>query len=192
MRPIPRLSRLGPSCGREVVRASLFGYPERVKRRSPLDTLKELRQRAHDTQRSQLAHQIEAERAAAAQAEQARQVLLETLRNEHGARLEEDRRLGENGITAADGQRRAEWERAMRQTREALTAQLDRAVDEHRAALDREEQARRAVDRSDAELKQVQERLNRAELNRRRELERAQQETLDESSMRRFLERNGA
>jgi hypothetical protein len=162
-----------------------------VKRRSPLDTLKELRQRAHDARRAQLAHQIQAERAAAVQAEQARQVLLDALRNEHVARLEEDRRLGENGITAADGQRRAEWERAMRQTREELTAQLDHAVEAHRAALADEEQARRAVDQSDAELKQVQERLDRAELGRQRERERARQETLDESSMRRFLERNG-
>lgn len=180
-----------PGHGREVVRSPLFGYPERVKRRSPLDTLKELRQRAHDSQRTHLAQQIQAERAAAAQAERARQVLLEALRNEHAARLAEDRRLGESGITAADGQRRAEWEHAMRRTREELTAELDCAVETHRVTLANEEQARRAVDRSDAELKQVQERLDRAELTRQRELERAQQETLDESAMRRYLERNG-
>lgn len=79
----------------------------------------------------------------------------------------------------------------MRRTREELTAELDCAVETHRVTLANEEQARRAVDRSDAELKQVQERLDRAELTRQRELERAQQETLDESAMRRYLERNG-
>lgn len=161
-----------------------------MKRRSPLDTLNELRQRAHDSQRSQLAQQAHSERAAAAQAERARGVLLEALRSEQIARLEEDRRLGESGITAADGQRRLEWQRSLRHRHEQLAVQLDQAVASHGEALAREERARHAVQRSDAELKLVRERLRRVEQDAQRERERAQQEALDESAMRRFLERD--
>ena len=51
---------------------------------------------------------------------------------------------------------------------------------------------REALSRADAELRVVTERINQRERVRRRREEQAQQEALDESSLRRFLERNSA
>ncbi len=146
----------------------------------------------HESEQAQLVAKIQAEKAAEAQAERARRVLLATTAHQDAAVRAEDRRLGEGGITAAEGQRRVVWENTLRKNREQLAEELDRAVDSHRHAVTRHEQARSAVQRADAELKLVQERLDQRERSRELDRERAQQELVDESTLRRFLERNGA
>jgi hypothetical protein len=146
----------------------------------------------HESEQAQLVAKIQAERAAEAETERARRLLLATTAHQSAAVRAEDRRMGERGITAAEGQRRVVWENTLRKTREQLAEELDRAIDSHRHAVGRHEQARSSVQRADAELKLVQERLDQRERSRQLDRERAQQETLDESSLRRFLERNGA
>jgi hypothetical protein len=163
-----------------------------VKRRSPLDTLKDLRQRAHDSERARLAAFMQAEKAAEEAAARARRELMAADIDTDCTRREEDRRLSESGISAAEGQRRMVWETASRQTREQLADELERATRSHREASAKEEQARGAVQRADAELKQVQEHLDQASQSQRRLMESAEQEALDESSSRRFVERNRA
>jgi len=178
--------------GEEVVRPHVFGYSGRVKRRSPLDTLKDLRERAHDREQARLAALTRAEKAAEEAANQARRKLLAAELDNDSARRAEDRRLSASGISAAEGQRRMVWEGASRQTREQLADELDRATRTHREAVGREEQARGAVQQADAELKQVQDHLDQAAQSRRRHVESVEQEALDESSLRRFVERNRA
>lgn len=160
--------------------------------RSPLDTLKDLRQRVHEGEQSRLAAHAEAERIANAEQERARQVLLAATARHEAARRDEDQRLVQDGITAAEGQRRALWETAQRKTRALLWEEHERAVDSSRLAAQNHERARDAMSQADAELRQVQQRIEQRERERQRSEETAQQETLDESSLRRFLERNGS
>jgi hypothetical protein len=154
--------------------------------------LKELRQRAHDRQRSELASRIQAEKDAAAREIEARRALLAAASAAQSARGEEAQRLQQNGITAAEGQWRLAWERALRQNQEQLARDLDQAMQTRRAASAEEEQARGALSFTDAELKQVEGRLDQQTLALRRGLERTEQEAQDEASLRRFLERKGA
>jgi hypothetical protein len=154
--------------------------------------LKELRQRAHDRQRSELASRIQAEKAAAARELQARQALLEAAEAAQSARGQEAQRLEHDGITAAEGQWRLAWERSLRQNQEQLAQDLDQAMHTRRAASADQEQARGALSQADAELKQVEGRLDQQALALRRGLERTEQEAQDEASLRRFLERRGA
>jgi hypothetical protein len=163
-----------------------------VKRRSPLDTLKGLRKRAHDSEQARLAALMQAEKAAEEAAARARRELTAADIDTDCTRRQEDLRLSQRGISAAEGQRRMAWESASRQTREQLAQELERATCSHREAVAKEEQARGAVQRADAELKQVQEHLDQAAQSRRRHLESAEQEALDESSSRSFVERNRA
>jgi hypothetical protein len=160
--------------------------------RSPLDTLQQLRQRAHETEQSRLAAQAEAERRAEAERERARRLLLAATAEHEATRREEDHRLLRAGITAAEGQRRELWEKAQRKSRALLGEEHERAVGSHQAASTQHEQAREALGRADAELKQVRDRIERRERSRRHGEELAQQETIDESSVRRFLERSDA
>jgi fused signal recognition particle receptor len=160
--------------------------------RSSLDTLEQLRQRAHEAEQSRLAAQAEAERSAEAEQERARQVLLAATSRHEATRREEDHRLIGGGITAAEGERRALWESAQRQRQALLWKKHEHAVDSCRAAASKHEQARASLCQADAELRQVRERIERDERAKRRGEEQAQQENLDESSLRRFLERNGA
>jgi hypothetical protein len=160
--------------------------------RSPLDTLKDLRQRVHESERSRLAAQAEAERVADAERERARQVLLAATARHEAARRDEDQRLVQDGITAADGQRRALWEGAQRRTQALLWDEHERALGSFRQASANHEQAREALSRADAELKQVRERIEQRERAKQRSEEKVQQEMLDESFQRRFSERNGA
>jgi hypothetical protein len=160
--------------------------------RSSLDTLEQLRQRAHETEQARLAAQAEAERNAEAEQERARQVLLAATARHELTRREEDHRLIGGGITAAEGQRRVLWESAQRKNRALLWQQHERAAHSSRTAASKHEQARAALTRADAELRQVRERIDRRERSRQRGEEQAQQEVLDESSSRQFLERKGA
>jgi hypothetical protein len=178
--------------GREVVRILVFGYPRRVTVRSPLDTLEQLRRQVHEAEKARLAAQAEAARAAAAERERARQVLLAATARDEAARRDEDMRLGERGVTAAEGQRRVVWEAAQRQARAALWDEHERAVESHRAAALEHERAQQTLARADAELRLIQERIERRERARRLGEEAAQQELLDEASLRRFAERGGA
>jgi hypothetical protein len=159
--------------------------------RSSLDTLEQLRRWAHEAEQSRLAADAEAERGAEAEREQTRQVLLAATARHEATRREEDHRLV-GGITAAEGQRRAFWESAQRKSCARLWGEHERALDSCRAAASRHEQARAALCRADAELRQVRERIERDERTKRRGEEQAQEESIDESSMRRFLERNEA
>jgi hypothetical protein len=154
--------------------------------------LKELRQRAHDRQRSELASRIQAEKDAAAREMEARGALLAAASAAQTARGQEAQRLQQTGITAAEGQWRLAWEGALRQNQQQLAQDLDQATQTRRAAGADQEQARGALSRADAELKQVEGRLDQQTLALRRGLERTEQETQDEASLRRFLERKGA
>ena len=160
--------------------------------RSPLDTLKDLRQRVHESERASLAAHAEAERIANAERERARQVLLAATARHEAARRDEDQRLVQDGISAAEGQQRALWEATQRKARAALWEEHERALDSSRLAAHDHERAREAMSRADAELRLVRQRIEQLERERQRSEETAQQETLDESSLRRFLERNGA
>lgn len=160
--------------------------------RSPLDTLEQLRRQVHEAEKARLAAQAEAARAAADERERARQVLLAATARDEATRREEDQRLGEHGVTAAEGQRRVVWEAAQRQARAALWGEHERAVESHRAAAVQHERAQQALVRADGELRLIQERIERRERARRLGEEAAQQEALDEASLRRFSERGGA
>jgi hypothetical protein len=177
--------------GPEVVRRGFLGYPRRVTARTPLDTLKDLRQQVHHGEHSRLLTQAEAERAADAERERARQLLLAATASHEALRKHEDQLLAERGITAAEGQLRAAWEERQRQNVAALWEEHERAVDSHREAVVRHERACQALTRADAELRLVADRIERRKRERERGEELAQQETLDESSLRRFSERNG-
>jgi hypothetical protein len=176
--------------GPEVVPVPVLGYPRRVAPRSPLDTLKGLRQQVHQGEHTRVLTQAEAERAADADRERARQVLLAATASHEALRKHEDRLLSERGITAAEGQLRAAWEERQRQNVAALWGVHERAVDSHREAVVRHERACEALTRADADLRLVADRISTRERERQRGEELAQQETLDESSTRRFLERN--
>jgi hypothetical protein len=160
--------------------------------RSPLDTLEQLRQRAHDTEQSRLAAHAEAERIAQAEQERARRTLQDATARHDAARREEDERLVHDGITAAEGQRRVAWEKLQRKARAQLWEVHERAVDRYRTAATELERARQALTQADAELRQVRQRIDKRERSRLQGEERAQQEVVDDSSIRRFLERNGA
>jgi hypothetical protein len=154
--------------------------------------LKELRQRAHDRQRSELVSRIQAEKDAVGRELEARRALLAAASAAQSARDREARRLEQNGITAAEGQWRLAWERALRQNQEQLARDLDQAMRTRRAAGADQEQAQGALSRADAELKQVEGRLDQQTLALRRGVERTEQEAQDEAALRRFLERTGA
>lgn len=175
----------------EVVGRPVFGYPGGVSLRSPLDTLKDLRQRVHEDEQTRLASHAEAERSAEAAQERARQVLLAATARYEAARRDEEQRLVQDGITAAEGWRRAVWESAERKAQALLWEEHERAVDSYRLAAADHERARESMSRADAELRQVRERIEKRERERQRSEEKAQQEMLDESSLRRFVERNG-
>jgi hypothetical protein len=168
-----------------------------VTARSPLDTLKDLRQQVHQGEHSRVLSHAEAERLAEAERERARQLLLAAAASHEALRKQEDRLLSGRGITAAEGQLRAAWEERQRQNVAALWEEHERAVDSHREAIVSHERACEALTRADAELRLVAERIERQKRERQRGEELAQQETLDESaqrqfSERRFSERNGA
>jgi hypothetical protein len=160
--------------------------------RSPLDTLKDLRQRVHESECSELAARAEAERLAQAEQERARRVLLAATARLEAVRRDEDQRLMQDGITAADGQRRAFWESAQRRSQALLWEEHERAMDCFRRASASHERAREALSRADAELKQVRERIEQRERAKQRREENIQQEMLDESFLRLFTERNRA
>jgi hypothetical protein len=163
-----------------------------VKPRSPLETLKDVRQRARDSEQARLVGCSRAEKQAAAAEARARQALLDQLSEAELARRTEDQRLEAGGITAAEGQRRLAWESAQRQVRENLSVALERAVASHREASRQHDLARSALQRADAELGQVERPLQRREHARLRQQEQAQQDTQDEASARAFSERKEA
>ena len=163
-----------------------------MKPRSPLETLKDVRQRARDSEQARLAGCSRAEKQAAAAEARARQALLDQLSQAELARRAEDLRLEAGGITAAEGQRRLAWESAQRHTREQLSAELERAVALHREASRQHDLARGALQRADAELEQVERPLQRREQARMRQQEQAHQDTQDDASARAFSERKEA
>ena len=118
--------------------------------------------------------------------------MLDQLSQAELARRAEDLRLEAGGITAAEGQRRLTWESAQRQTRERLSAELERAVATHREASRQHDLARGALQRADAELEQVERPLQRREQARMRQQEQAHQDTQDDASARAFSERKEA
>jgi hypothetical protein len=160
-----------------------------VKRPSALETLKTLRQRQHDTEQSRLASSLEREQAAADGELRAREALLGNLEEARATRRHEDTRLERDGISAADGQRRALWEASARRAAQQLSANLTRAAEIHRKAQREHEQLRLAVQQSHAALEQVEQRLQRDARLLDRKLEHSQQESLDEAASRRFTER---
>ena len=81
---------------------------------------------------------------------------------------EEHELFERRGITAAEGARRVVWDALQRKNRAALWEEHERAVDAYRAAAEKHEQAREALGRADAELRQVEERIEQRERSRRR------------------------
>jgi hypothetical protein len=162
-----------------------------VKRRSPLELLGDLRRRAHEGQQAQLAARVQAERAAQAAESGARHALSRAASDGQTARSREAERLKQGGISAAEGQWRVAWEQGLRQNQAQLAQALDHAIHCHRTARLQQQQAAGALFRADAELKQVQGRLNQQALGVQRRAEQTEQEASDEAALRRHLERKG-
>jgi hypothetical protein len=160
-----------------------------VKRTSPLETLKDLRQRARESEQSRLATRSQSERQAELAERQAREALLERASAVEAVR-QEHRRLESEGITAAEGQLRVAWEGAARRAVEQLSADVQRAAARRREAIREHEEAQRALERAHAELEEVERQLAQRERQARHKAEQVQQESLDEASARRFAERS--
>jgi hypothetical protein len=163
-----------------------------VKRPTPLETLRDLRQRTRESEQTRLATRSKSERRAEEAEAQARQLLLQRSSASNAVRQDEHRRLESEGITAAEGQRRVAWERAERRALEQLSADVDRAMAQRREAAREHELARRALEQAHAELEEVERQLGQRERFARHKAEQAQQESLDEASARRFSERSDA
>ena len=163
-----------------------------MKRASPLETLKDLRERAREGERTRLAARIASEKQAELAERQARELLLARARAGEAARRSEQQRLGTRGITAAEGQRQLAWERAERSHVEQLADDVQRASAQRRSAQREHEQARRALERAHAELQAVEQRLEQKTRQAQQRTEQVQQEALDEAAARRFSERSGA
>lgn len=159
-----------------------------MKRPSALETLKTLRQRQHESEQARLRGAGQAEKEAAEAERRARQAVLGNLAQAEAVRLAEDERLGQRGISAAEGQRRLAWEASTRRLQGELSAELDRAVERHRQAQHDHDQMRAAVQQSNAALEQVEQRLGRDARAAHRKAEQAQQENLDDAASRRFAE----
>ncbi len=163
-----------------------------MKRSSPLETLKDLRERAREGEQARLAARIASEKQAELTERKARELLLARSSSSEAARRSEQERLGTQGITAAEGQRLLAWERAERRTLEQLSGDVQRATAQRRSAQRDQEQARRALERAHAELQVVEQRLGQQARQAQQRAEQAQQEALDEAAVRRFSERSGA
>lgn len=163
-----------------------------MKRPSPLDTLRELRERAQQEEQARLAARLEAQRQAEQAERLAQQLLHERASSGDAVRAAERRRLQSRGITAADGQLRVAWEGAERRAVEQLSSDVARATARLLEARREHERARAALQRAHAELEEVERRLQQREREARYKAEQAQQEALDEAAARRFSERSEA
>jgi hypothetical protein len=163
-----------------------------VKRSSPLETLKDLRERAREGERARLAARLQAEKQAELAERQARELLLARSSEREATRRSEQERLASQGITAAEGQRQLAWELAERRRLEQLSGDVERALAERRAAQRDQEQARRALERAHAELQVVEQRIAQQQRQAQQRAEQAQQEALDDAVARRFAERSDA
>lgn len=159
-----------------------------MKRRSPLETLRELWQRSRDREKQRLSTTIRDAASALSATERARQTLAAARQEISAARDAESRRLVDGAVTAAEGQRQVAWEREQRKRDAELTRELERALASHRQAVLEHESAAREFAKADAAVGHVEERLARAESARQRALDAAQQELVDEASLRRFME----
>jgi hypothetical protein len=163
-----------------------------VKRPTPLETLRELRERAQQEEQTRLAARIEAERQAEHAEQLARELLVERASSGDAVRAAERERLQRTGISAADGLRRVAWESAERRAVEQLSSDVARAEARRREATREHERARSALGKAHAELEEVERRLQQREREARYKTEQAQQESQDEASARRFTERSEA
>jgi hypothetical protein len=163
-----------------------------VKRRSPLGFLEDVRQRARDSQRAKLAHEVDAARRAEMRAEAAESALHSAASEHEQAR--ELEKLRESGVhvRAADGQRRAAWEAAARQQLATLQSDAEQCRQQQTSAQAEQERAAQQLERLDGELKQVKERLGAALRQETRRLERDRQDAQDDLSLHRFLNRKDA
>jgi hypothetical protein len=157
-----------------------------VKRRSPLDSLEQLRTRARDEQRAELKSQIEAAELARERRGSAERAWRAGTEAHKSARTLENQRLSGPGSSASDGQRRAAWEASRRQELAALESDLARRVSEQNSALAKQQDAAARLTRLDAELKEVSERLLEQARERARRRENGVQEAADELSLQRF------
>lgn len=177
---------------REVVALAIFGYSCRVKRPSPLETLKDLRQRVRESEQARLLARSQSEKQAELAERQARELLQERSRSGEAVRQSEHRRLETQGISAAEGLRRLAWESAERRVLAQLSGDLRRAETRRREAAREHEQARHALERAHVELQAVEQTLEQRQRQTREKVEQTQQEALDEASARRFSQRRGA
>lgn len=160
-----------------------------MKRRSPLGSLEDLRQRARDRQRTKLAEDVAATQKAEAHAEAAESALQSATAEHEQAREAENVRSSGVTLRAAEGMRRAAWETAARRQLEALQGAVEESRGLRQAALAEQERAAVQLERLDGELKQVKERLDAAARLRQRQVERDRQDAQDDLSLHRFIKR---
>lgn len=157
-----------------------------MKRRSPLDSLEQLRTRARDEQRAALKAQIDAVELARERRGSAERAWRAGAEAHKSARTLENQRLKGPGISAGEGQRHAAWEASCRQQLALLQSDLERSVSEQNSALAKQRDAAAQLTRLDAELKQVSERLHEQARERARRHENGVQEVADELALQRF------
>jgi hypothetical protein len=163
-----------------------------VKRPSPLETLKDLRQRVRESEQARLMARSQSEQRAELVERQARELLEKRSSFVEAVRQSEHQRLETQGITAAEGLRRLAWESAERRVRAQLASDLQHAAAQRRQAAREHEQSRRALERAHVELEVVEQKLEQRERQAREKAEQTQQEASDEASARRFSQRSGA
>lgn len=152
--------------------------------------MRELWQRTRDREKQRLSSTIREAATALAATERARETLATARQETSTARDVESRRLVDGAVTAAEGQRRIAWEREQRKRDAELARELERALASHRRAVLEHESAARDFAKAEAAVGHVQERLARAETAHQRALDAAQQEQMDEASLRRFMEQS--
>lgn len=177
---------------REVVEVGVFGYSWRVKRLSPLETLKDLRQRVREGERARVLARSQSEKQAELAERQARELLEERSSSTEAVRQSEHQRLETQGITAAEGLHRLAWEGAERRALAQLSGDLQRAAAQRREAAREHEQSRRALQRAHVELEVVEQKLEQRQRQAREKAEQTQQEASDEASARRYSQRSDA
>ena len=159
-----------------------------MKRRSALDSLEDLRERALDAQRAALAEALRKARLAEEQARASQSELRGAVTEYTKLREAEQAELSLRGLRAADGQRRIVWEEAARQRLAALAEAAARHARAETSARDEQARATARLTALDGELKAVREEIdNRAERARRR-AENSRQDALDDLSLHRFLQ----
>jgi hypothetical protein len=163
-----------------------------VKRPSVLESLRKLREQAREAEKLRLADSTRAADCAHAAEDRTRQQLSTEQTSGQAARLQEQVRLCDKGVSAAEGQRSHEWARSLRRREQQLTDELNKATVSSRQAAAEAERARVAMIQAQLDLEGVSQRLAREARAQELKRDQARQESTDERSLRRFLGRGDA